>query len=215
MSRTKIWTAGLITMLTLALVAGSAYASGDAHPGGNGGGRRGGHGQAEVVSIGNDEFTIVVRDESEVTVQVDADTRYFGDLESFNDIEVGMTVHVAGIRKGDETAVARAVGAGELPLGERAGGEVTDVDGDSLTIENRDGESLTFQVDGETLFFSRNDEVEDLSDIEVGDHAKIHYEEASDGTLIAKTIAAGTPSEEGRPADSDTQLQFQGADQNG
>jgi len=144
---------------------------------------------------------------------VDDDTRYFGDLESFNDIEVGMKVAVMGAREGDQTISAKAVGSGESPLGKRAGGEVTAVDNDSLTIENRKGESLTFQVDGETLFFSRNDEVESLSDIEIGDHAKIHFEEASDGTLIAKSIGAGSPKEDG--ANASEQSRFPLGNQNG
>ena len=206
MSKKTIWISALIAMLTLATVAGTALASGQGapwgHPGGHGEGRRGARGQGEVIAIADDEFTLLMRDEVEITVQVDEDTRYFGDLESFNDIEVGMTVAVAGIRKGEETGLAKAIGAGEQPFGLGARGEVTDVDADSLTIETRDGESLTFQVDGETVFLSRDDEVQSLADIEIGYRAGVHYEEASDGTLLAKTIGAGEPKGDGPPADS-------------
>ncbi len=202
MSKTKIWIASLIAFVLLVSVAGAAYASaGDAapslHPGGPGRGNRA-HGQGEVLAVGDNEFTLLTRNENEITVQVDADTRYFGDLKSFSDIEVGMTVAVMGLRQGDETAVAIAVGSGdEFPLGQRAGGEVTAVSANSVTIEKRDGDSLTFAVDSDTVFLSRDEDVDGISDIEVGDRIGVHYEETSDGSLIAKTIMVGGP--EGRP----------------
>ncbi len=194
MSKKKIWFTALLTLVLVFSVAGTAIAaSGDNHPGGPGKGKRFPHGLGEVTSVGNDQFTAEKRNGTEIIFLVDDDTRYFGDLESFNDIEVGLKVAVMGSREGDQSITAKAVGAGEFPLGQRAGGEVTALDSDSLTIESRDGESLTFQVDGETLFFSRDDQVESLSDIEIGDHAMIQYEEASDGILVAKTIGSGTP----------------------
>ncbi len=198
MNKKKIWIIALLTLVLAFGVAGTAIAAADDapanHPGGPGKGNRLPKGKAEVISIGDDQFSAETPNGTEITVLVDADTRYFGDLDSFNDIEVGMEVAVMGPRQGDQTVLAKALGAGDdFPLGQRAGGEVTAIDSDSLTLEDRDGESLTFQVDGETLFFSREDEVQDLSDIEIGDHVMIHYEEASDGTLVAKSIGAGGP----------------------
>ena len=219
MKKKNIWMIALLALVMVFGIAGTAIAASDpspaSHPGGPGKGKGKDHpkGMGEVTAIGNDQFTIETRNGTEVTVLVDDDTRYFGDLESFNDIEVGMKVAVMGAREGDQTIAAKAVASGEFPLGKRAGGEVTAVDNDSLTIENRDGESLTFQVDGETLFFSRNDEIENLSDIEVGDYARVHYEEASDGTLIAKSIGAGTPKEDGDNASQ--QNRFPLGNQNG
>jgi hypothetical protein len=198
MTKKRIWITALLTLVMAFGLARTAIAAGDDapanHQGGPGKGNRSPKGKAEVISIGDDQFTAETPNGTEITVLVDADTRYFGDLESFNDIEVGMEVAVMGARQGDQTVLAKVVGAGdEFPLGQRAGGEVIAIDSDSLTIENRQGESLTFQVDGETLSFSRDDEVQALSDIEIGDHVKIHYEEASDGTLLAKSIGAGGP----------------------
>jgi len=217
MKKKNVWIIALLALVMIFGIAGTAIAASDespaTHPGGPGKGKRNPKGMGEVTSVGSDQFTIETRNGTEVTVLVDDDTRYFGDLESFNDIEVGLQVAVMGAREGDQTISAKAVGSGEFPLGKRAGGEVTAVDSDSLTIENRDGESLTFQVDGETLFFSRNDEIDSLSDIEVGDHARVHYEEASDGTLIAKSIAAGTPKEDG--ANSNGRGNFPIGNQNG
>lgn len=201
MSKKKIWMTAVLALVMVFGIAGTAMAAPDqapaSHPGGPGRGNRFPHGIGEVISIGDDQFTAETRNGTEVTVFVDDDTRYFGDLESFNNIEAGMEVAVLGAREGDLTILAKAVGAGEFPLGQRAGGEVTAVDSDSLSIENREGESFTFQVDGETIFLSRDGSVEGLADIEVGDHAAVHYEEASDGTLLAKTIGTGGPKGDG------------------
>jgi len=197
MKKKNVWIIALLALVMGFGIAGTAIAASDQSPTSHPGGPGHPKGMGEVTAIGSDQFTVETRNGTEVTVLVDDDTRYFGDLESFNDIEVGMKVAVMGAREGDQTIAAKAVGSGDFPLGKRAGGEVTAVDNDSLTIENRKGESFTFQVDGETLFFSRNDEIESLSDIEIGDFAKVHYEEASDGTLIAKSIGSGTPKEDG------------------
>ena len=201
MKKKKVWMIALLALVMVFGIAGTAIAASDqsptSHPGCPGRGKAYPKGMGEVTAIASDQFTVETRNGTEVTVLVDDDTRYFGDLESFNDIEVGMKVAVIGAREGDLTIAAKAVGSGEFPLGKRAGGEVTAVDSDSLTIENRKDESFTFQVDGETFFLSRSGEIESLSDIEIGDFAKVHYEEASDGTLIAKSIGAGTPKEDG------------------
>lgn len=200
----KLWKAGLIALILVVAVAGSALAaSGDADPGnppGPNGGRHGGqrsHAVGEVTAIGDEEFTLLTRADVELTVLVDEDTRYLGQLGDFDDLEVGMMVGVAGIRQGEQTLLAKVVGSGPgLRQGKHAHGEVTDVDDDSLTIETRSGDSLTFEVTGETRFFSRNGEVQELSDIEEGDQVMVLYVEEN-GELIAKAIGVGGPKADG------------------
>ncbi|MDA1330147.1 MAG: DUF5666 domain-containing protein [Chloroflexi bacterium] len=191
----KIWIAGALALILVLTAAGAAYAaSGDTthgnppdHPGRP-------HLRGEIVELGDNQFTLLTRNETRVTVEVDEETSYFGALEEFSDIEVGMLVGVAGQRSGEETILARAVGAGE-PRGDklRAFGEVTDVSTDSLTIETRAGETLSFLVTDETRFHSRDGEVESLSDIEEGQKAMVIYIENSDGDFIAAGIGIGGP----------------------
>lgn len=201
MSKKKVLLAGLVALVLTATVAAAALAaSGKDLPAildgpGNGRGHRGAGLRGEITAIGTDEFTVQPTEGDELTISVDADTRYAGDLESFDDLEVGMSVGVA-LARGEGQVLAKAVVSGALLDAERARGEVTDVGSDSLTIETRDGDSLTFEVTGDTEFHSRDDSVASLSDISVGDHAKVIYEE--DGSsLMALVIGSGTPQGDG------------------
>lgn len=205
----KIWIAGLIAVALLVTAASVAVAaSGDEHPGNpprpNAGEQSGDRphrppqAKGEIISIGDDEFTMLIRLEVEITVLVDEDTKYLGDLESFADLEVGMQIGAAGKREGEGTFLAKALFAGER-LGDlsRAGGEVTDVGNSSLTIETRDGETLTFEVNDQTRFKSRDGEVQELSDIEEGDMVLVIYLENDSGDLVAKAIGVGGPKGDG------------------
>ena len=210
----KIWTAGLIALVLVVTVTGAAFAaSGEELPGNpprqNNGDKTGNrphrplHALGEITAIGDEQFTMLTRSDVEVTVLVDEDTKYFGDLESFGDLEVGLQIGAAGMREGEATFLAKAIFAGDrLEDLRRAGGEVTDVGNSSLTIENREGETLTFEVDENTRFKSRDGEVEELSDIEEGDHVGLLYLVADNGDLIAKVIGVGSPKGDGAQGDS-------------
>ena len=210
----KIWAAGLIALVLVATVAGAALASsGDEHPGNpprpNAEDKQGighcrpPHALGEITSLGEEEFTMLTRSEFEVTVLVDEDTKYFGDLASFEDLEVGMQIGAAGGRQGEGTFLAKALFAGErLDDLRRAGGEVTDVGNSSLTIETRNGEPLTFEVNDQTRFRSRDGEVEELSDIDEGNHVMVIYLESDSGDLIAKAIGVGGPKGHGHQGDN-------------
>jgi len=210
----KLWTVGLITLVLAATIAGVALAaSGDEHPGNpprpNDGERTGNrphrppHAKGEIISLGDQEFTLLTRSDVEITVLVNEDTNYFGDLEAFEDLEVGMQIGVAGSREGEGTFLAKAIFAGErLDDLRRAHGEVTDVGNSSLAIETRNGETLTFEVNDETRFKSRDGEVEELSDIDEGDHVFVGYFVNDSGDLIAKVIGVGGTKPEGVQRDS-------------
>ena len=210
----KIWTASLIALLLLVTAAGAALAaSGDEHPGNpprpNAGDspsdrpHRFPRAMGEITSIGDEEFTMLTRSEVEVTVLVDEDTQYFGDLESFEDLEVGIQIGAAGVRQGEGTFLAKALFAGER-LGDmrRARGEVSDVGNSTLTIETRSGETLTFEVNDQTRFKSRDGEVDELSDIDEGDNVVVGYFVNDSGDLVAKVIGVGGPRLEGAQRDS-------------
>ena len=204
----KLWIAGLVALVAVVAVAGAAVAAtGDGHPGGPNGPRSGdqqGQGRhripkaiGEVTSIGDDEFTMLTRSDLEITALVDADTSYKDDLEAFEDLEVGMTIGAAGLREGEATFLAKVLFSGErLEDFRRAHGEVSEVGSSSLTIENREGESLTFEVNDDTVFKSRDGEVESLSDIEEGDPIVVGYLVEENGDLLAKVIGVGHPKAE-------------------
>jgi hypothetical protein len=197
----KIWFAGLLTLVLVLTMASIAYAGSTDQQPGNPPGPRGGPGRGqglggEVIAVGDDQFTLLLRNDVEVTVEVDEDTSYLGDLESFDDIEVGLTVRVAGQRSGDETILARAVASAPYLGQTRAHGEVTGVASDSLTIETRDGEIYTFVVTADTEFHSRDGSVESLSDVNAGDLVVVLYEEDGDD-LVALLIGVRQPLQDG------------------
>ncbi len=196
----KLLFAGVIALILVASVAGAALAVPTGEnlpdalnaPGGPGRGPRGGHLRGEITAISAEEFTLETEAGEEHTFMVDDETRYFGDLEGFDDLEVGLSVAVAAMRNGEDTPLAKAVGAGEILDATRAGGEITAIGGNSIAIETRDGEELTLEVTADTEFVSRDDTVSSLDDLEVGDHVMVAYEE-DDSDLVALVIASGGP----------------------
>ena len=71
-------------------------------------------------------------------------------------------------------------------------GQVTAVDGDSITLSQRDGSSVTVHVDGSTQFTVSGETGTSISDIEVGMIAAASGEENGDGSLDATRVRAGT-----------------------
>lgn len=211
----KIWIAGVLALALGLIVAGAALAAPsqtDLQDPPNPPGPRGGSGRGpewpprligEITEIGEEQFSLEGPRGTEFTVEVDEYTSYLGTLVSFDDLEVGMSVAVAGHRSGEGSLVARIlVAQDDLPLGTRIGGEVTAISGTTqLAIETRDGQSFRFSVSAATEFLSRENEVQSLADIAVGDHVTVLYEQTSSGTLAANVIfVAGPPPEAEEPA---------------
>ena len=71
-------------------------------------------------------------------------------------------------------------------------GQVTAVDGDSITLSQRDGSSVTVHIDGSTRFTVSGETGKSVSDIEVGMIAAASGEENGDGSLDAARVRAGT-----------------------
>jgi hypothetical protein len=76
----------------------------------------------------------------------------------------------------------------------RAAGQITAVDpaASSFTLHARRGEDLTFQVNEETKFHSRDGQVGGLDDLEIGMAAAVGAEKLEDGTLLAVQVAVGS-----------------------
>jgi hypothetical protein len=105
-----------------------------------------------------------------------------------------MIIGAAGLGEGEATFLAKVLFSGErLDDFRRAHGEVIDVGASSITIENRVGERLTFDVNDDTVFKSCDGEVESLGDIEEGDLVVLGYLVEESGDLLAKVIGVGQP----------------------
>jgi len=211
----KVWIAGLISLVLVLAVAGAAVAAPQfAEPAdppnppgprggpGRGPGFRPPHLTGEITELGDDQFTMTLRIAATITVEVDEQTQYIGSLDSFADLEEGMQVAVAGKRSGEGTLLAKVLmNTADKPLGTRIGGEVTAVGSNSLTIETPNGEKFVFNVDSGTDFLSRENAVNSLADIQMGNHVKVLFEQTASGTLTANLIVVAVgPQPESNPS---------------
>jgi hypothetical protein len=124
--------------------------------------------------------TITVTDETELSK--DGEEIALADLEVGDRIRFRQTVDDAGTW----TVTAIAV------VSPSVFGQVTSVDGDSITLSQRDGSSVTVHVDGSTRFTVSGETGKSVSDIEVGMIAAASGEENGDGSLDAARVRAGT-----------------------
>lgn len=154
-------------------------------------GPRGGVG-GEVTAIDGNTLTVENRDSESVTVDVTEDTRIFlmesGSEGSLSDIQVGSNIGVRGPRNDDGSVEARGIMV--MPAGDMAGGRVTEIDGEQITVENRrDDESTVISTDGDTEFrVGRDDESGSLSDVTTDSFVMAFGETQGDGSLVARLV---------------------------
>jgi hypothetical protein len=212
----KILTASLIVLALAVPLTGIALA--DQHKPQEGGPRRGKGrnfygGVVTNIDAASSEFSIKNRVGESVTFKVNPDTKFLsrnGELESFDDLAVEMVVGVRAVGNDEGTLVAKAVFYIDPAMlaAERAGGEVIAIGHDNFTITTRNDEELTFQVDENTRFKSRDGSLESLEDLEVGMKVGVLYVESDDGTLLAKAVGSrikrgpgGRPGGPGKPGE--------------
>ena len=211
----KILVAALLVIALAVPLAGIALA--EQHTPESGGARhgKGGKGYAGIVTNVDgaySDFAIENRGGEVVTFMVNPDTKFNsreGELESFDDLVAGMTVGVKAVGNDEGTLVAKSVFYidPEMLDAQRAGGEVIAVGGANFTIMSRNEEELTFQVDENTRFMSRDGSLDGFEDLEVGMKVGVLYIENDDGTFLAKAVGTGKHSScqpggsdgEGRP----------------
>ena len=70
-----------------------------------------------------------------------------------------------------------------------AGGEVTALSGDALTVKSSDGVETSFRIDGDTRFGFRN-EPDPRAELKVGEDAFVAGEKAGD-SAVAKRVVSG------------------------
>ena len=115
-----------------------------------------------------------------------------GDIEGLNDLTQDMVVMVYGSSQDDGVFLATrivAADAEDLPnFDVKAWGQVTAVEVNSISLQPRNGEEMTFLVDEESIFRSRGNELTSLGDLEEGSFAFVGANETDDGQLLAKLI---------------------------
>ncbi len=152
-------------------------------------------GHVTSVDMASESFSLHTFAGEDLDFQVTQDTIYLGGVESLEDLEAGMQASIGAIKQNDGSRVALVVLA-RKPLVKHAG-TVADIDlaNSSFTIDTRQGKQITFQVDVNTRFSSRDGSVEGLEDLQPGMIALVVAKESDGDTLLAAAVAAGTADE--------------------
>lgn len=122
------------------------------------------------------------------TITVDADTDYTkgGEDAALSDLAVGDEIRFRQTLEDDGTWTIDAI-AVILP---HVGGQVTAIDGSTITVERRDGTAATIKVTSDTEFIVNGDDAA-LSDVDVDMFLVAVGTENADGSLTATTVRAG------------------------
>ncbi len=155
-------------------------------------------GEITGVVPGQGTFTILTRKGDEIEFQTNENTKFRspnGSVEDIHDLKKGMKAFVAAARQDDGTLIALMVAAGNMKdrpnrpeLDVKVGGEVTAVGASSLTIQTRNGESISFSANDSTHFKG----IGALDELEIGMKAAVGANETDDG-LLALFVGARHP----------------------
>ena len=124
-------------------------------------------GEVEKINPGQKTFEVITRKGDPVSLQVNEQTRYIGDLNTFDDLEKGQMVAVLAVEQEDGTYLAKLVGAGEKdrPRLQKTGGKIIQIGESGFTIQTRQGEEKSYTVTEATRFGSRQGEIDGLEDL--------------------------------------------------
>ena len=144
--------------------------------------------QIAISAISGADVTLTTEDGWTRTITVtDATTiTRAGEAITLADLEVGDQVRFRQVRSDDGTFAVTAI-AVILP---HVAGEVTATDGDTITIERRDGTTATIHVGSATTYHVRGVTNATLSDITTGMLIAAVGTETADGSLAAVAVYA-------------------------
>lgn len=165
----------------------------------NGGGPGGpgfGHafGGISIAAIAGSSISLETADGWTRTITVDSGTTYTkaGATIALGDLKVGDEI---GFRQTNETDGSWTIDSVAVIL-PQLGGEVTAVDGSSITVKQRDGTSATIKVTGTTTYNVAGATAK-LADVKVGMFLVAEGTKNTDGSLNASDVHAGTPGDHG------------------
>ncbi len=160
-----------------------------------------------ITAIEGDAITLKTMDGKQATVKVTSDTRFRRDRQEskLSDFKVGDMIMVRGESSGENSWTAQVIasnanmGQGMMMMREEMGkkiiaGEITKIDGTSLTVNRPDGQTQVIQVDENTSFRNTKRESITLPDIKVGDHV-FGRGDLKDGVFVASVLNVGAPGE--------------------
>ena len=160
--------------------------------------RRGTLIEGEVTAIEGATLTVATQHRGEISVQTDADTKFRArDNADFSlaDIQVGDTIAAKGRFIDESTLAARVVMRVPAELADKAHGKVTAIEGDTITVEDKDGNVTHIVTSADTRFHLKGNPDASIEDIVVGMSLGAAGQFDANGALIAKRVMAGEPRE--------------------
>jgi uncharacterized protein DUF5666 len=143
-----------------------------------------------ITAISGSDISLETEDGWTRTITVDDGTEYArsGDGIGLADLAVGDRIGFRQTLEDDGTWTIDAI----VVILPHVGGEVTAVDGSTITVEGRDGTASMIKVDGDTAYQVNGDDAT-LADVEVGMVLIAEGTENADGSLTATEVKAANP----------------------
>ena len=149
-----------------------------------------GFGQISITAINGNNISLKTEDGWTRTITVDLGTTY---------TKAGATISLGDLKVGDEVGFKQTLESNGtwsidsitviLPT---AGGQVTKIDGSTITVTRRSGSTATIRVDAQTKYSVNGNDGAALSDIKVNMFLVAEGTKNSDGSLTARNIKAGS-----------------------
>lgn len=148
-------------------------------------------GLVSSIEYGSSQFSITLENNDEVIISVNDATEFRGEISSICNIQTGMNVLVRTTQEKDGTHTARFVLA-RLKT-EKWKGRISSIDNDSGSFEliTRQSEGLTFLVNEDTRYHSRDGSIQSLEDLQSGMLGLIVAKKQSDQSWLATQIIVG------------------------
>jgi hypothetical protein len=148
-----------------------------------------GFGEITITAINGSEVTLKTADGWTRTIAVTADTTITraGTTITLADLKVGDEVRFAQTRNADGTYTVTRIQQ-VIPS---VAGQVTAVDGSTITVKRFDGTTATIHVDASTTYTVAGVTTPTLADIKVGAVIVAQGTERADGSLDAEAVDSG------------------------
>lgn len=186
---------GLLVGLLVFSSVDFAYAEQGRPPGGRGG-RRGIVLKGEVTAVDGAALTVQTVHRGEVTVQTGANTRFRaldGSERLLADVRVAATIVAKGRFTAQSTLAARIVVLIPPELADMVHGKITAIEGNTIAIEDTDGNATDVVTSDETQFRVQGQPDASIDDIEVGMRLGAVGQFDANGALSARRVIAGEP----------------------
>jgi len=139
-------------------------------------------GKISSVEFSQETFVLETRrGKRELIISVDEKTRFRSKddiVEKIDDLQTGMIAVIVAEKPKEK-------------LDWKMPGEIVSIDGDTFTIENRNGKQYTLLVTEDTHFRSPAGVVQGIDDLEVGKHIIVGFDDLGSGVYRAGLVIAG------------------------